>query len=165
MRSEPFTLGRWRCYTMMVMEQAQWLVWTLAILMLGLAVAGFIFSPWAGIAALGVDAFLLVMALSFVIMAFGFNSVTVLNIPRHTVTIDVECLVIEIEDGATEKIPKEDIRPYKIYPGGVIVPVEGLRSGWLWLPPAAFASPDDYQVFLKQMYICGDCAPLTTLNQ
>lgn len=136
----------------MLIEQAPWLGWALLGVTVVLAVVGFIFSPWMGIAALGVDAFLVVMAMSFVIMAYGFNSVTGVNMPLHTLSLENNKIRVEFEDGKTVDIAKENARPYKIYPGGVLVPVEGQKKGWLWIPPKAFLTPEEFMVFVKEIY-------------
>lgn len=152
MRSGVFSLGRWRCYMMMLVEQARWLLWTLLIVSLALIVAGFVLSPWAGIAAVAIDAFLVVMAVSFVIMAYGFNSITGVNMPPHALQLEGDSIKVEFEDGKSVEVSRKDIRPYKIYPGGALVPVDGARAGWLWVPPAAFDTPEGFTGFMKKIY-------------
>lgn len=136
----------------MLVEQAPWLGWTLVVVTVALAVAGFIYSPWIGFAALALNAFLVVTALSFVIMACGFNSITGVNMATHCLSTDSGVVRAEFEDGKTVEVDKKNIKPYKIYPGGVLVPVDGARPGWLWIPPGAFETPEDFQEFLKSLY-------------
>ena len=136
----------------MLMHQAPWLGWALLLVTVGLAVAGFLFSPWLGVAAIGVDAFLVVMAMSFVIFAYGFNSVTGVNMTQHSLRATTAGLLVEFEEGDPLTIRKEEIAPYHIYPGGVIVPVGGNRAGWIWVPPRAFESDEDFKDFLKSIY-------------
>ena len=153
MKSEEFRLSRWKCYWLMLMHQAAWLGWTLLVVVLGLVAVGFIYSPWMGIAAIGIDAFIVVMALSFVIIAYGFGTITGLNMTNHTLQVESRDIEIGFAEGEPIRIPCSDARPYSIYPGGVLVPVEGKRSGWLWVPPSAFATPEEFQIFLKKIYI------------
>ena len=152
MRSGLFRIGRARCYLLMLVEQAPWLAWTLLAVCLGLAATGFILSPWIGIAAIGFCAFLTVTALSFVIMAYGFHSVTGLNMAMHSLENTPGRLMVEFEDGKQVGIEKSDLRPYKIYPGGVLVPVAGARSGWIWIMPKAFETPEDFAGFMREIY-------------
>lgn len=136
----------------MLMHQAAPLAWGMLALVVAVVTAGFIVSPWVGIAAIGLSAFICVMLLSFVIMTFGFYSVTGANISLHTLALSEHGLTVEFEDGKTLHIARSDISPYHIYPGGVVVPVNGARAGWLWLPPRAFPSPEAFQSFLSGLY-------------
>lgn len=136
----------------MTIEQAPWLGLAVAIVAIGCMVWGFVCSPWYGIAALGFAAFLVVMAMSFIIIAYGFYSITGVNMARHSLVLSEKNLVVEFEDGAPVEIPLEDIRPYKIYPGGVLMPVAGKRPGWLWIPPHAFGENGMFQDFLHAVY-------------
>lgn len=145
-------MPRWRCYLMMMMHDASWLGWVLLVVVIALTTAGFLFSPWIGAAAIGFDAFIVVMAMSFVIMTYGFNSITGVNMSPHAFYMRNGTLIIEFEEGREMEIPRQDIRPYHIYPGGVLVPVEGKRPGWLWIPPKAFENDNEFQIFLKRVY-------------
>ena len=136
----------------MLVHDAAWLGWSLLVVGLGLVVAGFIFSPWLGIAALGVAAFMAVMAMSFVIMAYGFNSITGINMSTHSLALCRGGVAVEFEDGKVVSLNASDVRPYHIYPGGVLMPVAGSRPGWLWVPPKAFESDEDFKEFLKCVY-------------
>lgn len=147
-----FKMGRWHCYFFMLIHQALSVGIIYLLVAAALATAGFIHSVWAGIAALSVDGFLAVMVMSFVIMAYGFNSVTGINITPHSFELDGHRLVVRYEDGKTTEINISDIKPYTIYPGGVIVPVENDRKGWLWITPGAFENPDEMLPFLKALY-------------
>ena len=152
-RSGKFRMSRWQCYFYMLIHHALWLAWTLLIVISGMAVVGFLCSPWIGIVALGVDALIVVMSMSFVIIAYGFTSITGANMADHALRSEGNVLRIEFEDGKEIEVQKSDIRPYHIYPGGVIVPVEGKKSGWIWIPPRAFETDEEFQNFLKRLYI------------
>ena len=152
MKSAVFRLGRGRCCLLLMMEQAPAVGWILLAVCIALLVAGFLFSPWAGVAALGVVAFLTVSVFNLVMMACGLNSVTGLNMAPHSLGVEDETVVAEFEDGGRVEVDLADLRPYRIYPGGVVVPVEGSRKGWLWVPPAAFGSPEDFQAFMAGLY-------------
>lgn len=147
-----FRLGRAKCYLLMLMEQAPAVGWVLLVLIAGLTTAGFLISPWVGVAALGLDAFIAVMGLNFVIMAFGFNSITGVNMAMHTLSLRGGKVEVEFEDGKTVEIDTADLRPYKIYPGGVLVPVGGARAGWLWVPPKAFPTDGEFRSFISGLY-------------
>ena len=147
-----FRLGRWKCYMLMLVEQAPWLSRILAVVAVGLAVAGFIISPWVGIAALGIDVFLIVMAMSFVIMAYGICSVTGVNMAMHTLEIGEGEIRAVFEDGKTIGISLEEVRPYKIYPGGILIPVDGKKAGWIWVPAKAFDTAEEFQSFIRDIY-------------
>lgn len=151
-RSKAFRMKRWHCYLVMMIYQARWLMWSLLILVLALISVGFIYSPWVGIAATGVAAFISAMAFSFVIMAYGFQSVTGVNMTEHSLIIRDDKLNVEFEEGDEVSIDKSSIFPYLIYPGGVIVPVEKNGKGWIWLPPKAFVSDEEFKLFLKDLY-------------
>lgn len=152
-QTEIFRLGRTRCYLLMLLEQARWLAWLLLGIVAVLTTAGFTYSPAVGIATLGFDAFLITMALSFVILACGFNSITGVNMSHHSLSVDGGVVTVRFEDGKEIRIAGELIRPYKIYPGGVVVPVSGDRPGWLWVPTGAFERPEDMRLFLKSLYV------------
>ena len=145
-------MKRWHCYTLMLLHQATWLCWVVLAVTIALAVVGFIFSPWIGIAALGFDIFIVMMALSFSIMVYGFNSITGVNTLNHSFHLDKGKIRVEFEDGEPVEIDRKEARPYHIYPGGVLIPVAGVKAGWLWLPPKAFESDNDFQTFLKEIY-------------
>lgn len=147
-----FRMMRWQCYLYMMIHQATWLFWLLFMIITGGAVAGFFFSVWAGIVALCIGAFLSVMAFSFVMIAYGFNSVTGLNMTSHRLYSSGEKLVVEFDDGKDIEMPKDDLRPYLIYPGGIIVPLKGGRTGWVWVPPKAFDTDEGFKEFLKSLY-------------
>lgn len=147
-----YRMGRWHCYTLMLLHQAPAVGWIMAAAIVALTVAGFILSPWIGVAAIGFDFFILVMGLSFVIMVYGFHSVTGVNMIPHRFAQDGKNLILEFEEGDPEVIPKASLRPYRIYPGGVLVPVEGERRGWIWIPPKAFEDDGRFQGFIKQLY-------------
>lgn len=137
---------------LLMFEQAPWIGWTLLVLVVGLVVAGFVFSFWMGIAALGLDAFLVVMAMSFVVMAYGFNSITGANLSSHTLSVEGDRLRLEFDDGKSRELPRSEAQPYRIYPGGVVVPLGGKNGGWLWIPPSAFDTPGEFHTFLKAIY-------------
>lgn len=151
-RSGEFRLPRWKCYCLMLVEQASWVAWTLLLVIVALIAVGFILSPWLGVAAIGYSVFITIMAMSFVIMAYGLNSVTGANMPLHTLTAGNDGIRFEYEDGKTVDIPREDIRPYRIYPGGVLLPVGGKKAGFIWLTPKAFETGGDFAEFLKKIY-------------
>ena len=151
-KSDQFRISRWRCYLLMLIHDAAWLGWSLLVVVAALIILGFVFSPWIGLAAIGVSAFLVVMALSFVIMAYGFNSITGVNMAKHSLRSEPGSIVIEFEDGHRMEVAKSDIRPYNIYPGGVTAPVDGARPGWLWIPPKAFENDEEFKDFLKSIY-------------
>ena len=152
-------MGRWQCYLLMAMEQAPALLWGAVGVAVAMATVGFVFSPVLGVAALAVGLFLLVMVLSFVMIAYGFNSITGVNVSGHTLAIADGGVEAEMEDGRKVSIRRDSIRPYKIYPGGVLVPVkgniDGKGEGWLWVPPKAFDTAAEFQGFLKAMYTGG----------
>lgn len=150
--SESFRVRRFTCYTLMLLHQATGLAWIFGIVAVALAATGFIISPWIGLVALGLDAFLAVMVYTFVITAYGFNSLTGCNMPLHRLVVDGEYLAVEFEEGSPLAIPRKEVRPYKIYPGGALLPIGGSRPGWVWLPPKAFGNPDDFKNFIKQLY-------------
>lgn len=150
--SNMFRMARFKCYFLMLVHQAPWAGWVMLAIVAGLTVTGFILSPWLGIAALGFDAFIIVMVMSFVIFAYGFSSITGVNMMSHCLKVSDGSLSIEFEEGNQVTVPLADIEPYLIYPGGVIIPVKGPREGWLWLPPKAFDEPSDFQNFLKCLY-------------
>ena len=147
-----YRLARWRCYLLMLMHEAGWLGWTLLLTLAALITAGFIWSPWTGVAAIGVGAFIAVMVMSFMIMVYGFNSITGVNMSMHSLKSEKNRVIIGFENGKELEVVKEDIRPYHIYPGGVIAPVEGKRRGWLWIPPKAFETDEEFKHFLKSIY-------------
>lgn len=147
-----FSMGRWKCYMTMLMHQAPILFWLLAVSLLGLIATGFIFSPWLGIAALGLSLFIAVMVVSTVIMVYGFNSITGVNMSRHSLTATDADIRIDFEEGDPLSVSKQDVGPYRIYPGGIVVPVEGLRKGWLWVPPKAFENDEDFKQFIMRIY-------------
>lgn len=149
----PFKMGRWHCYTLMLFHQAPWMGLIMVLLAVGVIVAGFIVSPWSGLASIGFAAFIIVMGMSFVISVYGFSSVTGCNIPPHTVEIEPDKVLVRFEDEKVKEISKADIEPYRIYPGGVLVPVKGAHAGWLWIPAKIFESGDALQLFLKNLYI------------
>ena len=150
--SEMFQLNRWRCYMLMLIHQAAWLGWLMVLLIVGLTVTGFLLSPWIGIASLGFDIFIVVMVMSFVIMIFGFNSITGINMSMHSLSVGEKYITVTFEDETTIEIDRHDVRPYKIYPAGIIVPVAGKRPGWLWIPPKAFPDDAAFQKFLSAIY-------------
>ena len=153
LKSEMFRLSRMKCYFLMMMEHAPYTTLFLLIVLIGLTTAGFIVSPWYGVAALGFDAFLLVMAMSFVIFVYGFNSVTGANMAIHSLSLDEGGIMVEFEDCKCIKIPREDIGKYKIYPGGALLIVHGTRKGWIWIPPKAFEGCEiSFETFLKGIY-------------
>ena len=152
MRSANFRMSRARCYILMLLHQAPIATLLLCLLMASLTVAGFLFSPYIGVATIGVDAFLIVMLLTFVIAVYGFHSVTGCNMADHSLEQTDENVKVIFEDGKEIEISKKEILPYKIYPGGVLVPVKGERAGWLWVPPKAFDTPDEFSLFLKSLY-------------
>ena len=147
-----FRMGRWHCYMLMMLHHLPAVTLLLLVALAGAATVGFILSPWHGIAILGIDMFLLVMFASFVIMAYGLGSITGCNTQPHSLHIIPGGLRVEFEEGEEAEISGADILPYKIYPGGVLVPVKGVKAGWVWLPPKAFDTPSDMQVFLKEIY-------------
>ena len=151
-KSGVFSMGRWHCYALMLIHQSRWVAIALAVVVAGLIAAGFIVSPWMGIAAVSFAAFISVMVLSFIILVYGFNSVTGVNMGRHSLSLQGERIRVEFEEGDPVYINCSDILPYSIYPGGVVIPVTGVKAGWLWVPPAAFSSPEDFQQFLKSIY-------------
>lgn len=145
-------MNRWQCYLYMLIHQASWVAWVTLIVMAGLVAAGFIHSLWAALAAVAVDIFIAVMTMSFVIIAFGFNSITGVNMGSHSLSTNNDGLVIKFDDGKEIEVKKSDILPYHIYPGGVIVPVKGAKAGWVWVPPGAFDTDGEFRNFLKSLY-------------
>ena len=145
-------MGRWHCYFLMLVHQALWVGIVVAALVVAVTVAGFVVSPWAGIASIGFDAFIVVMGVSFVISVYGFSSITGCNMPSHTIRILPDRVDIEFEDEKVISIEKKDIRPYKIYPGGVLVPFTGAHAGWIWVPSRIFETGADFTGFLKNLY-------------
>lgn len=137
---------------MMLLHHTSWLAWTLLLLVAALIAGGFVISPWVGIAAIGFAAFIVVMVMSFVIFAYGFNSITGLNMTPHSLGIEDGRMMVELADGKTIGMELSGIKPYKIYPGGVMIPFDGPRSGWLWVPPSAFPNDEDFRNFLKSSY-------------
>lgn len=152
MRSGDFRMSKFQCYLYMVIEQAQWLGWTVLVLSLALIVGGFMFSVWHGVASIAFAAFLSVMALGFVIIAYGFYSVTGANMTLHSLEIEDRSVSVVSDGEKILELPLSDIRPYRVYPGGAIVPVKGSRSGWLWVPASAFETAEDLSSFLKRLY-------------
>ena len=153
LRSEEFRLGRWHCYWLMLIHQAPY--WGLAVGLLALAmiVAGFILSPWIGLAAIGFSAFLVVMVVTFVIAVYGFHSITGCNMTPHRLFLTDSRIGVEFDDeGRDLTVSRSEARPYRIFPGGVLVPIEGERAGWLWIPPRAFENDEDFKTFLKKIY-------------
>lgn len=150
--SATFSMGRFHCYSLMVMEQAPWAAWSLLVAVVLLVAGGFLISPWAGVAAFGVAAFLAVMVMSFVIMAYGVYSITGVNMAPHSLAVDGHRILVRFDEGDDVEVMCEHAAPYKIYPGGVLVPVEGARAGWLWVPSRAFDHPDALRDFLKLIY-------------
>lgn len=162
-----FRMRRWHCYFLMLLSQAPAVGWIMLALVAGLTTAGFLFSPWIGIAAFGFDIFIVMMGMSFVIMVYGFNSVTGLNMASHSLHIEGESVIVSFEadenrepvegkpsqpPAKTIEIKKKDLLPYHIYSGGVLIPVEGPRRGFLWLPTRAFPSDTAFSEFLKALY-------------
>lgn len=152
MKSGTFRMSRTRCYLLMMLHQAQWLFWLLCIVTVGLVTLGFIYSPWHGVAAIGFSSFIIMMGLSFLIFAFGFNSITGMNLAEHSIETSPAHVRVLFEDGKTVEIDRERILRYKIYPGGVLIPVTGPQEGWLWIPVKAFENPADLNPFLKEVY-------------
>ena len=168
MKTQPFKMGRFRCYWLMLLHQAPAVGWIMLAAIAALTTAGFIVSPWAGLATIGFDIFIVVMGMSFVIMAYGFHSITGVNLSEHTLAIEGDKIKVEFNETSAEtgedserdtapasrpvEILLKDLRPYSVYPGGVLIPVEGPRKGFLWLPLRAFASDTDFQTFLKSLY-------------
>lgn len=151
-KSNVFSMGRWHCYALMLIHQSRWVAIVLTVLIVALIVAGFIVSPWMGIAAISFAAFIAVMVLNFIILVYGFNSVTGVNMGRHSLSLHGDRIMVEFEEGVPMYINCSDILPYSIYPGGVLIPVTGIKAGWLWVPPAAFSTSEDFQKFLKTIY-------------
>lgn len=145
-------MSRRRCYGVMMVHHAMWVAVVMALVSAALIGSGFLFSAGAGIAAIGFSVFLWVMALSFVIFAYGFNSVTVLNMPLHSLGLRGDEIIITFESGEEQTVETASVRPYRIYPGGVVIPVEGAKAGFLWVPSGAFDNPDDMVKFLKLIY-------------
>lgn len=152
MSSGMFRIGRWKCYLLMLAHQAAPLMWILISLCVALSVAGFIISPWIGLASLGFDAFILMSGISFVVFAYGFNSVTGLNMTPHSLEAEEDGLLVRFEEGEPVKIARDELRPYTVYPGGVVMPVGGSKAGWVWVPPKAFESDSDFKTFLSKIY-------------
>lgn len=152
MRSAQFRMSRSRCYLTMMAFQAPWVGWSLLVLVVVLVAGGFILSPWLGLAAIGVSAFMCVMGLSFVIMSYGFYSVTGCNMSLHSLSLHDKKLIVELEDGKKIEISLKELDHYSIYPGGVVVPVGGARAGWIWIPPRAFETPEEFKQFVKTLY-------------
>ena len=152
-------MRRWHCYLLMLMHDASWLGWSLLAVILILVAGGFIISPWIGIAAIGFALFIAMMAMSFVIMAYGFNSFTGVNMMTHTLAVDGSNITIGFEEGDAIEIDCRSARPYHIFPGGVLLPVSGAREGWLWIPTKAFENDNDMKEFLKTVYLHAKCTP------
>ena len=152
MKSGTIRMGKWHCYRLMLFHHAPALAWIVAVVVVALTVAGFFFSPWVGFATLGFDFFIIVSALSFVIFAYGFNSVTGVNMPPHTLELEGDNIVAEFEDEKRVEVSRKDILPYIVFSRGVLVPVKGAKSGWLWIPPKAFDDDEAFRAFLKEMY-------------
>lgn len=152
LESGVFRLKRWKCYLLMLLHDARWVAWTYVAIASVLAIWGFIFSPWIGVAALGLDAFLLAMAMNLVIIAYGFHTLTGVNLSPHSIHIEGNEVEVVPEDGESLFLSRSDFMPYHIYPGGVLLPFGGDRRGWLWLPASAFASGPEMQDFIKAIY-------------
>ena len=168
-KTEFFRMRRWHCYFLMLLSQAPAVGWIMLALVAGITTAGFLFSPWMGVAAIGFDVFIVMMGMSFVIMVYGFNSVTGLNMVSHSLRIVGESVIVsfEAEENPGEvdmtpsqsqhpakniEISKKDLLPYHIYSGGVLIPVEGPRRGFLWLPTRAFPTDAAFSAFLSALY-------------
>lgn len=145
-------MKRWHCYWLMLIEQASVVAWLMGIIVAGITVWGFILSPWIGIVAVGFALFIIVMGMSFVIFAYGFNSITGVNMTPHILEKRGNKIICNFADETQVEINCMDIRPYKIYPGGVLVPVVGEKAGWLWIPPKAFESDQVFRSFLQDLY-------------
>lgn len=147
-----FKMNRWHCYWLMLIFQAPVVAWITAALVAVFTIVGFIVSPWVGVATLGFDVFFFVMALTFVIAVYGFHSITGCNTAMHSLKAVGEKVVVTFEDEKTIEIEKSNLCRYHVFPGGVLIPVDGARQGWLWLTPKAFESDIDMQIFLKEIY-------------
>lgn len=153
-------MSRARCYLLMLMEQAPMVGWSVLGIVILLIVIGFLVSPWIGIAAVGLSAFIVVTAISFVMLLYGFNTLIGLNMSSHFLGIDGDNLVVTVEDEIPLEIQLSRLNPYKIYPGGVLVPVtegdpkinKNSQGGWIWIPTKAFNTDDDFKSFLKRLY-------------
>ena len=145
-------MNRWHCYLMMLVHDGGWLRWALPAVIVCLIGAGFIHSVWAGIVAVCFSLLLGVMVMSFVIMVYGFNSVTGLNMTPHSLVAGEGTVRADFEEGRPVEVSLADVRPYTVYPGGALVPVAGPRKGWLWVPPDAFDSTEEMQRFLQALY-------------
>lgn len=152
MKSGTMRMSRWHCYLLMLLHQASWLAWTLVITLIVLVTFGFLHSVATGIASIGLGIFIVVMAMNFVIFAYGFNSITGINITEHALRLEGPVIAADIVDEKSVEIKREHLRPYHIYPGGVLVPVEGNRKGWLWIKASAFDTPEEFQKFMKKIY-------------
>ena len=151
--SEMFRMRRWHCYLLLTIHQAPKVGLATAIVAVGLVTAGFIWSPWAGLAAVGVAGFLMVSVLTLVVIAYGFHTMTGLNMSLHSLSLTREGTVrVQYEDGQTTELPRAEAGRYHIYPGGVLVPFGGKNSGWLWVPPKAFADDWTFRSFLNGIY-------------
>ncbi|MCH5217460.1 MAG: hypothetical protein J1F07_02725 [Muribaculaceae bacterium] len=162
--AETVCMRRWHCYLLMLMHQAPAAGWVVGLLCVALVVAGFIVSPWLGVAALGVSAFIAVMAMSFVVMAYGFYTLTWVNMKPHTFSLSGDSLRIVFDDGREVGVALNQLRPYTIYPGGVLVPVAVEGGGWLWFPGGSQPDGMPLPEFLKRLYNHTDKQPADEHN-
>lgn len=156
METKEFRLGRMKCYLLMLAYQAPTVGWVLGAVVVATLVAGFLVSPWVGLVTVGVDAFLCVMVMSLIIMAYGLGSVTGCNMSLHTLSVTAQTLSVNFEEGSPLVFEKKRLGRYTIYPGGIVVPIDGKKGGWIWVASRAFEQGADMAEFIKRLYDRGD---------
>lgn len=148
-----FRMKTSRYWTTMLLHDATGWLAVFLILLVALTVAG-AFIHWSyALYFFAFSLFLFPFIMIVPYMKYSFMRLTPVNVTPHVLTLRKDTIEVTFpESERRHTVSLENLKGYKIMPGGVLIPSGGEGDGWLWLQQSAFETPEEFQQFLTKLY-------------
>lgn len=147
-----FKMSRGRYFSTMLLHDIPWWVVGYFIFIIAMGITGAVMAWWYAVILVMLALVIVPFLIWIPYFHYGFKKLTVTNVTPHTLTVNGNDLQITFpETDRTYTIPRSEFKVYKIMPGGILIPSNDKKNGWLWLESSAFDSPEEFQDFLKAL--------------